>query len=153
MALPHRAAVCKIYQRLDDPKITVCKYPSEPLPEGHAWRYIGSRRVDDWSQSKSWRIRAGFRLDELPRSGAQTATPDVISRMQRPDKRKAPRFKSQLQKQLYDIKNRSTLKPGELPPLPQRAGDPPRARLLSPTQRMRVQGPLTFWGTDANPVP
>jgi hypothetical protein len=152
MALPHYGAVCKIYQRCDDPVQTMCVRPFEPLPDSTAWRYIGSRRVDDWSQHRRIHARPGARIDEFPAHIRKTVTPDHLSRMQRPDLRKRPKYASLLQKQLYDLKNRSTLKPGELPPLPPRADEEPRTRLLSPKHGWRVQeGPLTFWGPDANP--
>jgi hypothetical protein len=91
-------------------------------------------------------------MDEVPRRLHKTVTPDHLSRMQRPDLRTAPAHAMLLKKQLYELKNRSTLKPGELPHLSARVDEEPRARLLSPRHGWRVQeGPLTFWGSDANP--
>lgn len=150
MATAHAFAVCKIYQRIDDPKQTVCRLPNEPLPKGGAWRFIGARRVDDWSQNAKDGFRAGQRLDEMqPRA---TVTPDSLSHMQRPENRPCPPDASFVQKLVHMAYQREQTPPGQLPPLPPREGEEPRRRLLTPGSGFRVQeGPLSFWGPDANP--
>lgn len=152
MALPRAFSTCKIYQRVDDPKQTLCQFPGEPLPTGGAWRFIGSKRLDDWSQNRGRYVRPGARMDEIVSSAGETATPDHVSLMQRPELRQRPPHANLLTKQLYELKNRKELKPGELPPLPPRKDEEARTRLISPRQGFRIQeGPLTYWGSDAVP--
>jgi len=153
MSLPHLMSVCKIYQRIDNPKETVCRFPGEPLPKGGAWRYIGSRRLDDWSQMQNLKQRNAMRLDEIPKDLGVTVTPDFISHMQDPSKREPAKHSHYLMKQLFETKKRLKRKPGELPPIAPHGDKKARARLLTPRDGTRIQeGPLHFWGPDSVPL-
>ena len=150
MAQPHILSVCKVYQRIDNPKETVCRFPGEPLPKGGAWRYIGSRRLDDWSQESVRFQRPAMRLDEL--HGRETVTPDFIHHMHQPEKRKPAAHSAYFQKLLHETKKRLEKEAGGLPEIPPHGDQQPKRRLLSPKEGLRIQeGPLHFWGSDANP--